>query len=259
MKELLNKKLKIVLSPHYDDLALSIGGLAKHWKDSENIVEDWIIFSFGNYMANDENGNNDLSNLRINKVSEKRYQEELNMASDLKIKTVKKIGCYESIFRDHHDLMAPSQKPYELTTEDKKTFNKIRQSIDPLLDKDIDLFVPLAVGGHYDHILVREVMLSLMRDKKSQPKASIFFYEDLPYMAELNWHQKIEIYFIIKKLNLKKIMVPIDLRAKIDLLKYYPSQLDSSHAPGIITRSRFLQYRYMLKTPGERIFKFIRS
>lgn len=78
-------------------------------------------------------------------------------------------------------------------------------------------------------------------------------------MAELNWHQKIEIYFIIKKLNLKKIMVPIDLRAKIDLLKYYPSQLDSSHAPGIITRSRFLQYRYMLKTPGERIFKFIRS
>jgi hypothetical protein len=39
------KKKKIVLSPHYDDFILSLGGIALRWAKAKCDVEDWIIFS----------------------------------------------------------------------------------------------------------------------------------------------------------------------------------------------------------------------
>lgn len=250
----LNNRVKIILSPHYDDLALSIGGTVLCWQNKNISVEDWIIFSLGNYIAADDRGNTDFSSQQVENVSKQRYREELSAANELGIKAIKRLDCYEAKFRGHSSFIAPSQKAQPLTEKDQHDFKKISEAIAPLLNQPIDLFVPLALQGHYDHILVREAVCSLLIDRKDPLIASIFFYEDLPYAARATWRQRLEMYWLMRRWKLKAIIMPIDLRRKLDLLRHYPSQSDPSYTRGITARSLFIQRRYRLTSPAELFF-----
>lgn len=251
-----NNTKKIILSPHYDDLPLSIGGLINTWKNHNFTIEDWIIFSLGNYLYSDKTGNKDFSSERVQSVSNKRYEEELSMSNDLEITTIRKIDCYEANFRGHNNLIATTQKKYTYNQKDQEALKKIKIILLPLLYQKVDLFIPLGFGGHYDHILLREAILELIN---KNVKASIFFYEDLPYIGNINWQQKIEMYFIIKKLKLKKIITPIDLKYKVNLLQHYPSQSDPIYIPSIIRHSKYLQKKYKSQQPMERYFQLTKT
>ena len=82
--ELFNKKIKkIILSPHYDDFVLSLGGLAVELAKKKCRIEDWVIFSNSNHIARDYEGNKDISKERIKTVSNIRFKEELLAAKEI--------------------------------------------------------------------------------------------------------------------------------------------------------------------------------
>jgi len=250
-----DRRRKIVLSPHYDDFILSLGGFAMQWQADYCIVEDWIVFSRGNYVFGDTLGNADFSADRSDKISLQRYNEELLAAAELGIESVKKLGCQEIIFRGRNNYMAPSQKAYPLTVKDQEAAGIIRAAVAPLLDQPVDLFIPMAFQGHYDHILLRETVCHMLAKRNKKPTASIFFYEDLPYAAEASWRERLQMQLIMRRWKLRAIIAPIDLESKLNLLRHYPSQDDPSYASGITVRACFLQKKYHLDAPGERVFR----
>jgi LmbE family N-acetylglucosaminyl deacetylase len=55
----------------------------------------------------------------------------------------------------------------------------VTRRLRPILAPGAVVFGPLAVGGHVDHVLVRQALLGLRRRHR------VFLYEDLPYAASL--------------------------------------------------------------------------
>ena len=55
------------------------------------------------------------------------------------------------------------------------------------------LYVPMGVGGHVDHRLVRNASMTLVADPDWLPPAAILFYEDFPYAFRLDFTGPLEL------------------------------------------------------------------
>jgi len=239
-KKIINPNIKkIVLSPHYDDLVLSLGGLALKWKENNCIVEDWIIFSNSSYSIHNIK---DTSKKKIKEISKIRLKEEQKAVKELKISKIRLCNQNEALNRGYKiDNLNSSFS--SLNEQDKIVLQNIKKRICPLLSKKIQIFVPMGIGNVDHHILKRAVNSLLMQYKK---KADIFFYEDLPYISVI---PKDKLKRIIKNRKLSPINIPFNLKHKISLIDLYKSQKNNSYYNGVIKRSRELG-----KYPCERIY-----
>ncbi|MBD3319985.1 MAG: hypothetical protein GF350_02715, partial [Chitinivibrionales bacterium] len=95
---------KIVLSPHYDDLALSLGGLALHWAGKECPVENIVVFSNSNCISTEYQAFNQDYPRSVEAISVLRHKEECAVAEHLGNITVKRSGLDEAPLRGHGEL-----------------------------------------------------------------------------------------------------------------------------------------------------------
>jgi len=219
---LFNKKKKIILSPHYDDFTLSLGGIALEWGKKGCLIEDWIIFSNSNYLVNDHIGNKDISENRINVVSSIRLKEEQNAIKRIGNVKLKLLHQDEALIRGHDEKEHPDGFPYGFDKrKDEAVIKNICKLLWPLLSKDIQIFVPFAIQEHIDHFIVRQIIAAKMRSNK---RCQIFFYEDLPYAAYATKKEWKNVSNFVKKNNLLPIIIPINLKLKTELLDFYNSQ-----------------------------------
>lgn len=260
LSELLyNKKKKIVLAPHYDDLAFSLGGLALNLSNKKCKVEEWVIFSNSNYLFNDNNGNKDVSENRIQKVSKIRLNEELNALRKLGNVKIKVCDQDEALLRGYKTRTRDHIFPYGLDKKaDGIATKNIEKIIKPLLNKDVQIFAPLSIKEHVDHIIVRNTLTNLIKDNKKR-KAKIFFYEDLPYATYVNDQERSKVSAFIKERNLKTIIIPINLKLKLRLLKFYKSQIGRSYSYyynyyAIWKRAKKIQMQEREKLPCEKLY-----
>ena len=257
-KNLFNNTIKkIILSPHYDDFILSLGGLALKLTRKNCQIENWIIFSNSNYLADDYSGNKNTSIERVKVISKIRFKEELHATERIGNIKIKLCGQNEALIRGHKERTKEHNFPYGFNKKmDGHVVDKIHKLFVSLLQKKVQIFIPLAIQEHVDHLIVRKVLASLLHNPKEKTKSQIFFYEDLPYAALATKKEWNEVNKFIMDNKLLPIVYPINLNFKLKLLDFYNSQTKESYYKGIIKRAKKIQKQENRKTPCEKIYLF---
>ena len=252
IKELFSSaRRKVVLAPHYDDFILSLGGLADSWQKNKVGVEDVIIFSQTDFVSSDWLKNHQNLSKNITEISALRYQEELKVAEKLGQVEITKLGFLDAWLRNFKKIIS-GVDPLEFNDRDKEIISQLSEPINFWLGQKIQLFVPLAIRFHQDHYLVREALMMALKTFE-KPMAEIFFYEDLPY-ADTGNREWRPITSFIKKNKLIPLTYPINLKNKLALIDYYPSQINKAFYNGVINRSLKLALKSLTFRPSERIY-----
>lgn len=245
LKELNRDKLPlhcnvVLLSPHSDDIALSLGaflhGNCKAWH-----IQIITVFSISESTADDS-----IKNPSV--VSAIRKAEDGNFIESLGRNV-------EVVWLDRRDA------PLRLNISDKEVFNSEPSILDLFEVQNIMtkvkmkygncdlLLAPMAIGKHIDHIVVRNAAIGLL--KQDFPVA---FYEDLPYaadssLAKLDEYSRLLGSMTEQQLEMFAIETGVTIEEKITLLSCYRSQMDSS----IENRVRFHSNRYCQDLTVERV------
>ena len=256
--------IRIFESPHFDDMPLTIGGLIIKLKAEGNLGDfiDANCFSRSNYQKEDELGNRDISEKRIAHATGIRILEELAMLKHLSLKELKLYGLDEVLLRGYalnHGAKLEFPKGID--------WDKDRAIVAYLVDKfkqDLqtadEVYFPLAIRGHVDHLIVREAGLTAIKelDRSGLKRATSYFGEDQPYAGtaeEADWEETKE---FIETNKLTPITYQINLDEKLRLLDLYPSQTQEAYFEGVRNRALMLQKEMQTTTPMERIYRYPR-
>lgn len=203
----------LILSPHSDDAALSLGGIIQKKVLKEPVIL-FTIFGRSNYLRETAFQEN------WTEVTEQRKEEDRAFASaaglrweflELPAAGLRLGASFDSIFSDKTSSEAPV--PVELIP----ALHEILDTINPKY-----LFVPLGLGRHHDHLLVRD----LARELANKREVVTIYFEDLPYAAEYSNEGILEHVSSVDP-ELRQTYVPItsELESKLDALRLYPSQI----------------------------------
>lgn len=217
----------VFLAPHYDDVALSCGGLAAALADDgENPL---IVTIFGGTPTGK------LTDFALAMHQQwgfgpedavaMRRQEESCAATALGAKSIW-LDFLDAIYRDRR------------YTSDPEIFGEIHEAesyladeiVNALIDRDeLNLgapgiiYVPLAIGNHVDHqhVLAAGKQLALLGHE-------VWTYEDFPYSGDPQWHDSIAARALEDTSNESRLVVltGAQFERKVRAVLCYKSQLD---------------------------------
>lgn len=238
-----NKKLLFV-SPHYDDAALSCGHLIKRLSGG-NII--YVV----NIFTTSHKGPHTFSSKKFLKVS--GNTDALALYNDRKaedFKALKWLGVkgfdmsyQDAIFRRRSisifgrvlpelDHIYPFYKAILWSSghREKALSKKIENDLRKF-NKRVDIvFLPLAIGGHVDHRIARRIGENVSKN--------IIYYSDFPY--------NINNPTTLVPAGYKKVEIPVDLKEKSVLLKFYKSQFGGLFKDGLVPKHKEI---YFVKIP----------
>jgi LmbE family N-acetylglucosaminyl deacetylase len=200
----------LILEPHFDDTAYSMAGLLLTGVVGAGalVVTVFSRSIFAPYAA--------VSG--VDEISALRYREHKKFCAGISV-MYRTLGYDEAPQRgwsmdNIFDTMYGKDDEMELKKRIAGDFVLLNESYMP-----DEVFAPLGISGHIDHVAVRECA------EKAFP-GKIKYYEDLPYAGEI---QAVEYTKWIE--NLTKGLQPIqnpdadNLDRRIELLKSYRSQV----------------------------------
>jgi LmbE family N-acetylglucosaminyl deacetylase len=166
-------KVKIVvLSPHRDDAAFSVGLAVSWWLEKGDTVEVLNCFSRSEYALYSD-VHSVHANDRMSFVTALRSREDECWRKLCGNKlTISDLRLKDAPIRFHCSLDEIGQLAIR---PEEKAFLKIRSAI---AERRGLLVLPLGVGAHVDHLTAREAALAAVDDVRP-----IAFYEELPYAA----------------------------------------------------------------------------
>jgi LmbE family N-acetylglucosaminyl deacetylase len=216
------------LSPHYDDIALSVGATVRRLADLGRSPQTLIVFGSEPDQAQPlspfaQSLHEDWG-LSADDVIGRRQAEERAAAAILGA-TMRVLPFRDAIYRGNlylsdDDLFGtPAEAERDLPLRIASALDLPEQP-----DPDVRLYAPLAVGRHVDHQLVH-----LAGSKLAQRGWDVWFYEDIPYalkpgafaarMAEINGAGELA--------PIVNIPATPTWNAKTDAILCYPSQLET--------------------------------
>lgn len=198
----------LILSPHMDDAFLSLGGfIAKYSSKHELEIVD--IFSYDPWVLEHADTGDKLKNINLRKDEEKINGQLIGVRIN---------------FLDYSAGWKEREYPKWQMDIDERKDKKIINSISNYIgkrSKNFDLiFAPLAIGGHVDHTLIRNIVSNTLPDHK------VFYYEDLPYVLEKSFLKYSRSFR--KEYNLLKYVIKLteyELKEKEKFVRNYRSQL----------------------------------
>jgi LmbE family N-acetylglucosaminyl deacetylase len=168
----------LVLSPHSDDAALSIGGLISRFSHESDITVLTLIGPSRCAGTCDPLYGNTKIVTEIRKEEDKLY----GMIASVSINTadIEDVELYV-------DDAGKRWADHIMDRPDQHRINLFQCAIEKYLTKNgmpDKIFLPLAVGAHGDHAATH-IAFENLRTKSSifSSKPQIFYYEDLPYSA----------------------------------------------------------------------------
>ncbi len=219
-----NSKVNVILSPHCDDAAFSLGAslLSGYLKDVKIIT----IFSLSNCTVNNKNKD-------IKYISSIRKNEDFIFSS----------YCPKNLAFTYCDLLdAPlrmniGEEDVCNTSNDEEQFvtqTIINKIIIEKVSKEAFILAPLGLGNHIDHLILRNTAITFL-----QNGYKVAFYEDLPYIGSLTLREinksltifctangvKLEPYIIKTKVTIEK---------KLAACANYVSQIEENTIKRII-------------------------
>ena len=208
----------VFISPHSDDIALSLGAFlwARRFALRIRIV---TVFSVTSNTADDS-------------ISDSRIVTSMRKAEDARFAALLGPGVAVH-WLDREDaplrLHIPDEAVFrfDLSSEDlsekRHLVNKVKVeygSFDLLL-------APMALGQHIDHTVVRNAALELLAEG-----FPVAFYEDIPYaadssLAEIGEYAAHLVNLAGQELDLCAIETGVTIEKKVALISCYRSQMDS--------------------------------
>ncbi len=186
------QKLTILVSPHPDDIALSVGGMIIGNMLPKPLL-NVTIFTRSAHASYGYRGMSTfigkalprrlpvvtrfLKSLSVMEISRHRKREDLRFFKSLGIPSID-LNLFDAPLRGYRNPMKASQT----TKKDSATFEAIRSAILKLtLNAESGyLLAPLGLGNHIDHLIVKNACLTA-----NGPLLPVY-YEDLPYTADLS-------------------------------------------------------------------------
>lgn len=218
----------VFLSPHYDDISLSVGATVRQLANQGRCPETVIIFGsepdpdqplshFADFL-------HDAWGFTASDVISKRRAEEA-AASERLGATMCLLPFRDAIYRGHNYLSDDDIFGVPAAA-DRDIPQQIGKALDlpATPDPNVRIYAPLGVGRHVDHQLAFLAGANLASNGWN-----VWFYEDIPYslpagkfaarMAELS-----EQYALEPALN---VPVADTWEAKLEAILCYPSQLET--------------------------------
>jgi LmbE family N-acetylglucosaminyl deacetylase len=222
----MDMKTILVLSPHLDDAVLSLGGMMAHKVSQGYSVVVYNLFCAPYHgplspaAQRLHEGWGDPEDITALRLQEDRQALEVIGAQQI-------IGdARDLIYRQSlqgtwlYTNMEEIQG--ERNPEDNALVDSYFRKLSSMFSRDkFDIFTPLGVGGHIDHMLAFDIGVHLHK-----AGYAIKFYEDLPYaMREDYLNARLtQIEGMLSSVEL----FPLEMLArKIEALHFYQSQIDS--------------------------------
>jgi LmbE family N-acetylglucosaminyl deacetylase len=167
----------VFLSPHSDDLALSLGGFALRAASQVEILA-LNIFSRSNHLVGASMPQDPEKVTCLRKAEEMSYMDSIGARVE---------------FLDFNEAPLRAADSDAATRSVKK---RVGQAILGFLERseDIDaLCFPLGIGGNLDHLMVRQIVCQLAPTLQARGM-DLYAYEDLPYAAvhEPEWQHVLQ-------------------------------------------------------------------
>jgi len=169
----------LVLSPHRDDAAFSLTLSIARWLSLGHRITIMNVFSRSSYAPYSD-ADTVHENDRLTYVSALRRREDESFARHMPGATPANLKFVDLNLKDAPiRLRCDPASVCDMPVDPNDTaFAKLHKALASTLDGKGSLVVPLGMGNHVDHLVVREATLSFAA---TIPTA---FYEDLPYAAE---------------------------------------------------------------------------
>ena len=254
-------KIRLFEVPHFDDFPLTFGGLLLNLKKLNQLEYtcDVVCFSRSNYLCRDEEGNRDTSEKRVQYATGIRVIEEENCLKYLGVKHLILLGLNEALLRGYGLTGTKFEFPKRIDwNKDKHLVEYLTEIFKKHLQFADEVYFPLAIRGHVDHLIVREAGLKAVKELDSAGirRASVFFGEDQPYAGTTDPEDWREVEEFIKENKLEAITYEMDLEEKLKLLEFYPSQTEPTYFEGVRKRALQLKKQISSEKPAERIYKY---
>ncbi|MFH1770134.1 MAG: hypothetical protein ABH828_01115 [archaeon] len=247
----------IYISPHFDDFALSNGGFAFTFQN-KLAIRTITVFSQSQYVSPEyelqlknqlsEQGNSDkFSEERIRHVSNiLRINEDNSCLESLDLEPSILLGKDEAPIRgyglgDGKEGITFPTAPQSWLENPKEIIlvNSLKKEFKNYMSEKMNIFIPLGVQYHIDHVLVRKAAISAANELNTSGELNVnlFFYEDLPY-AGLSTNKSSD-WNDAKKIiaNCTPEDIIIDLEKKLGLIDFFPSQREDGYFRGIKNRA----------------------
>jgi LmbE family N-acetylglucosaminyl deacetylase len=211
----------IYISPHFDDVVLSCGGLIWEQTHSGIPVEIWTVMA-GDPPAGP--GSELIERMHaIWKTGTPQETVALRRIEDQNATrhvgaTVRHLNCVDAIYRRTNtgSLMYPTTVLDSIHPRDESTVEEAVRQIGAGLTQYDTVACPMAIGGHVDHIFTRKATEMLNRP--------LWYYADVPYLlnhrdelAPATTHMTGKTFFIS----------PQGLAAWVESIAAYASQITS--------------------------------
>jgi len=219
----------VFVSPHLDDAVLSSGGLMFFFKKKKNIK---VVNVFTKGSEPPEIFFNKRSLLRAgfddsDSYFKQRKKEDKAVLAGIGVKPIN-LDFVDAAWRKKKTFrqnrltnfipeinhLYPTKFHYLSGTVDKEDeilMPGITTALKKIIKKDAVVFCPLAIGGHVDHLIVRNIC--------QENFSSVVYWSDYPYNLMKNPDKK----FIIRN-NLKKSVWTKSLENKEALINGYETQ-----------------------------------
>ncbi|SHM14072.1 PIG-L deacetylase family protein [Ruminococcus flavefaciens] len=208
-------KRRVLLSPHFDDAVLSA----------------WSKISFGTIIVTVCGGIPDQLTT-VSSADKKCGFDSAAFAAITRRKEDQRVCERIGVSYRHLDFL---DNPYDRN----KDIKVIKKQLDKAVGEADELYAPIGIGAHPDHIAVRDAALELFRDKDIE----LYLYADYPYAAERNtdkkeydWDKTIHCIRAVLD-NAERVDLEREqLLKKIDTFRLYTSQINvlKSHYPGLL-------------------------
>ncbi|MCM3444723.1 PIG-L family deacetylase [Metabacillus halosaccharovorans] len=211
--ELFKQREIFVISPHIDDAFLSMGGLIHTLLDEGNTINIINIFSKTNFSVKHDNHNI----IRIRKAEE---MENINLIK----KESNNQNCFiefwdmpDALIRGHKVEGIFDYPKYSTFKKEDNIINKLEFKFSELIKSNLNsvFFIPLGIGNHIDHIIVRDTFNDVFSHIENQ--SDLIGYEEQPYSF-------LRTNYITVPVE-REIIIPINMDIKKKLVKNYSSQI----------------------------------
>lgn len=219
-----------IVSPHLDDAVLSMADHLMQWRTLGKSVD--IITVFSSFKSDSLSHQAKTFLKRANTLSVSAY-ERMRKREDMRacahlcdLKQLMYLDFVDAAFRsDETEVLYPTRDTlFSGRCRDTAIYrNVLRATLKELLKKYSQIYVPVGIGNHIDHILVRDTVTQLF------PPSHYGFYVDYPYaLACKHW----SLMQIVTHIQQRKSILPPTLQ-KRKALSQYTSQLPLLFSPGV--------------------------
>jgi len=211
-------RLHILLSPHFDDAVLSLGGLLAKEGPSSTVVT-----FFGGRPEQSQITPWDLASgfLNSNQAHDARVRENDKALKLLSVSENQIVNLEHLDQQYRADLLGRS--------DDEELSKLLLQNLLSLLEshgnQELSLYAP-ALEMHKDHFLIKHVLLQAIPYLKDKP-IQFFLYQDLPYAYTIP-EEKLQKNVITDIVTTELVPIPLSreqIEKKIEAIKLYKSQI----------------------------------